>query len=127
MLGPIETVTVKVAFSGSAAATFSPATVSRLLREGAARAVRRTRAGELKPLVFERPYRVRFCLRRQYARDEWVRTTIGRFEGLVADGGEGCLPTRRRPPKRSATCSTGSNGRCSSHDRQRVGNGGPLR
>lgn len=91
MLGPIETVTVKTAFSGSAAATLSPARVHRLLHDAAANAVRRTRRGELKPLVFEKPYRVRLCLRRQYARDEWVRTTIGRFEGMVPDGAEGCF------------------------------------
>lgn len=91
MLGPIEVVTVKTAFSGSAAATLSPARVNRMLHDAAANAVRRARAGELKPLVFEKPYRVRMCLRRQYARDEWVRTTIGRFEGVVADGEPGCF------------------------------------
>lgn len=91
MLGPIETVTVKTAFSGSAAAVVSPARVHRMLHEAAARAVRRARAGELKPLVFTQPYQVRICLRRGYARDEWVRTTVGRFAGMVADGQEGCF------------------------------------
>lgn len=91
MLGPIETVTVKIAFSGSAAATLSPARVNRMLHEAAARAVRRARSGELKPLSFQKPYRVRICLRRGYARDEWVRTTVGRFEGMVADGQPGCF------------------------------------
>ena len=91
MLGPIETVTVKTAVSGSAAIALSPARVHQLLRAGAERAVRRAKAGALKPLVFEKPYRVRLCLRRQYARDEWVRTTVGRFEGMMADGGEGCF------------------------------------
>jgi D-amino peptidase len=91
MLGPIETVTVKTAFSGSAAAVHSPARVHGLLRAASARAVRRTMAGELKPLVFERPYRIRICLRRGYARDEWVRSTVDALEGMVADGQVGCF------------------------------------
>jgi len=91
MLGPIEAVVVKTAFSGSAAAVQSPARVSQLLHDAAARAVRRARSGELRPLTFARPYQVRFCLRRGYARDEWIRTTVSRFEGVVPDGGEGCF------------------------------------
>ncbi len=90
MLGPIETVTVKIAMSGSAAIGLSPARVQQQLRAAAERAVRRTKAGALKPLVLEKPYRVRLCLRRQYARDEWVRTTVGKFDGVSADGAEGC-------------------------------------
>jgi D-amino peptidase len=91
MLGPLETVTVKTAFSRSAAAVLPPATVHRLLRRAAARAVRRVKAGELRPLVMEKPYRVRFCLRRSYAADDWVRETVGRLEGVSADGGPGCF------------------------------------
>ncbi len=68
MLGPLETVTVKTVFSRSAAAVLPPATVHRLLRQAAARAVRRVRAGELRPLAMEKPYRVRFCLRRSFTR-----------------------------------------------------------
>jgi D-amino peptidase len=90
MLGPIEAVTVKTVFSRSAAAVKPPAVVNRELRAAAARAVRRTRAGQLKPLVLEKPYRVRLCLRRNYAEDDWVRETIGRFDGVKADGGKGC-------------------------------------
>ncbi|HPF62320.1 MAG: M55 family metallopeptidase [Gemmatimonadetes bacterium] len=91
MLGPIETVTVKTAFSGSAAAVLPPARVHRMLHDAAERAVRRARAGELKPLTFAAPYRVRLCLRRGYARDEWVRTTVGTFGGMTPDGAEGCF------------------------------------
>lgn len=89
MLGPIETVTVKIVYSRSAAAGLPPAQVHRLLRAGAARAVRRVRSGELKPLALSRPYQVRFCLRRSY--DDWVRTTVGRLSGVRADGGPGCF------------------------------------
>lgn len=91
MLGPLETVTVKTAFSRSAAAVLPPAMVNRELRAAAARAVRRTRSGELKPLVLEKPYTVRLCLRRNYAEDDWVRETVGRFTGVRADGGKGCF------------------------------------
>lgn len=89
MLGPLETVTVKTVFSRSAAAVLPPATVHRMLRQAAARAVRRVRTGELKPLVMEKPYRVRFCLRRSY--DDWVRETVGRLDGVSPDGGNGCF------------------------------------
>lgn len=91
MLGPLETVTVKTAFSRSAAATLSPAAVHRELRLAAARAVRRVRSGALRPLVLEKPYKVRFCLRRNYAMDDWVRETVGQFDGVTADGGKGCF------------------------------------
>lgn len=87
MLGPIETVTTKVAYSRSAAASRSPAQVHRLLEAAAERAVRRARAGELKPLRLRAPYQVRFCLRRSY--DEWVRSTVGRLAGVRTEG-PGC-------------------------------------
>jgi D-amino peptidase len=91
MLGPIETVTVKTVFSRSAAATLSPATVHRMLRAAAARAVRRVKAGQIRPLAIEKPYRVRFCLRRSFTEDDWVRETIGRLDGVRSDGGPGCF------------------------------------
>jgi D-amino peptidase len=91
MLGPLETVTVKTVFSRAAAATLPPATVHRMLRAAASRAVRRTRAGELRPLAMEKPDRVRLCLRRQFVRDEWVLATVGRLEGMRPDGGAGCF------------------------------------
>jgi D-amino peptidase len=91
MLGHLETVTVKTAFSRSAAAVLPPATVHRLLRAAAARAVRRVRSGEIRPLVLERPYRVRFCLRRSFAADDWVRETVARLDGVRPDDGAGCF------------------------------------
>ena len=91
MLGPLETVTVKTVFSRSAAAVLPPATVHRMLRQAAARAVRRVKAGELHPLQLDKPYRVRFCLRRSFTEDNWVRETVGRLEGVSADGGRGCF------------------------------------
>lgn len=92
MLGPIETVTTKIATSRSSAITLPVARVSRELHEAAARAVRRTRAGELRPLALERPYRVRFCMRRSY--DDWVVGQVRKLEGLTRDGGERCFAYR---------------------------------
>jgi D-amino peptidase len=91
MLGPIETVTVKTVFSRSAAATLPPATVHRMLRAAAARAVRRVKARQIRPLAIEKPYLVRFCLRRSFTEDDWVRETIGRLDGVRSDGGRGCF------------------------------------
>lgn len=59
-------VTVKVALGGAAAITHSPAKVQAMLAEGAREAVRRTRAGELKPFTLTKPYQVAFTLRRSY-------------------------------------------------------------
>lgn len=89
MLGPIEVVTTKIATGRSSAITFPVARVNREIHDAAARAVRRTRAGELQPLVLERPYRVRFCMRRSY--DDWVRAQVAKLEGATPDGGEGCF------------------------------------
>ena len=91
MLGPLETVTVKTVFSRSAAAVLPHTKVHRLLRQAAARAVRRVKAGELRPLKMEKPYRVRFCLRKSFTEDNWVRETIGRLEGVSVDGERGCF------------------------------------
>jgi D-amino peptidase len=91
MLGPLETVTVKTAFSRSAAAVLPPATVHRQLREAAARAVRRVKAGKLRPLKTSKPYQVRFCLRQSFTKDDWVRETVGRLEGVSANGSRGCF------------------------------------
>jgi D-amino peptidase len=91
MLGPIETVTVKTVFSRAAAAALSPVRVQGLLRAAAGRAVRRVRNHELKPLQLERPYQVRFCLRRSFTADDWIRETVGRFEGVRAEEAPGCF------------------------------------
>lgn len=91
MVGPLETVTVKTAFSRSAAAVLAPGTVQRLLRQAANRAVRRVRAGQLRPFTMEKPYRVRFCLRRSFREDQWVRETVGRLDGVTSSGERGCF------------------------------------
>lgn len=91
MLGPIETVTTKVAFSRSAAAGKSFPEVHAELKAASATAVKKAKAGQYKPLVLDKPYNVKFCLRRSYAEDEWVRTTIGKFEGVTAEGDPGCF------------------------------------
>lgn len=59
-------VTTKIALGGAAAITFSPAEVRRRTEEGAREAVRRVRAGELRPFTLARPYRVEFALRGSY-------------------------------------------------------------
>ena len=92
MLGPIELVTVKTAVSRSAAITLPPATVHRMLRNAATRAVRRVRSGEIKPLRIAAPYEVRFCLRSSY--DDWTRETVGKLSGVEAGTGSGCFVYR---------------------------------
>ena len=59
-------IVTKRAVGHSAAITYSPARVRRMLQTGAAAAVRRERRGEFKPFTMERPYRVEFALRRSY-------------------------------------------------------------
>src|SRR5882724_10834937 len=59
-------VVVKQAVGRSAAITYSPAKVRRMLQTAAAEAVRRERRGDFKPLTMERPYRVEFKLRQTY-------------------------------------------------------------
>lgn len=89
MLGPIETVTTKIAMSRSAGAGFAPAHVQAELRAAAARAVRRVRAGDLKPLRLARPYQVRFCMRASY--DPWFVGQVRALKGLRADRGDRCF------------------------------------
>ena len=59
-------IVTKRAVGRSAAITYSPAKVRRMLQTGAAEAVRRERRGDFKPFTLERPYRVEFTLRRSY-------------------------------------------------------------
>lgn len=59
-------IVTKRALGRSAAITYSPAKVRRMLQAGAAEAVRRERQGEFKPFTLPRPYRVEFTLRRSY-------------------------------------------------------------
>src|SRR5215216_2176700 len=55
-------IVVKQAVGRSAAITYSPAKVRRMLRAAAAEAVRRELRGAFKPFTMERPYRVDFKL-----------------------------------------------------------------
>jgi D-amino peptidase len=89
MVGPLETVTTKIAESRSAAAAFSPARVHAEIRAAAARAVRGVRAGRIKPLKLAAPYQVRFCLRRSY--DPWYVGQVAKLDGVRPDGGDRCF------------------------------------
>ncbi len=59
-------IVTKRAVGRSAAITYSPAHVRKMLEDGAKEAVRRERAGEFKPFTMSRPYTVAFKLRRSY-------------------------------------------------------------
>jgi D-amino peptidase len=59
-------IVTKIAVGRSAAITYSPARVQRMLEDGAREAVRRERAGDFAPFTMSRPYRVEFTLRRSY-------------------------------------------------------------
>lgn len=59
-------VVVKKAVGRSAAITYSPERVRRMLQTAAAEAVRRERRGDFKPFTMERPYTVDFMLRRSF-------------------------------------------------------------
>ena len=59
-------IVTKRAVGRSAAITYSPAKVRRMLQTGAAEAVRRERRDDFKPFTLERPYRVEFTLRHSY-------------------------------------------------------------
>jgi len=89
MVPGVETVVVKIATSRSSAMTLAPAVAHRMIREGAARAVRRVRSGQIRPLTFERPYRVRFCLRRTY--EPWVVEETARIRNVTREGTGRCF------------------------------------
>ncbi len=59
-------VVVKYAVGRNAAITFSPTVVRRMVADSAAVAVRRARAGQLRPFTMTKPYTVEFSLRRSY-------------------------------------------------------------
>jgi D-amino peptidase len=59
-------IVTKRAVGHSAAITYSPAKVRRMLQAGALEAVRRERRGDFKPLIMERPYKVEFKLRKSF-------------------------------------------------------------
>jgi D-amino peptidase len=72
-------VVTKRAVGRSAAITYSPARVRRLLQAGAAEAVRREQRGDFKPFALERPYRVEFKLRESFS-DSIVQAVAGLSE-----------------------------------------------
>ncbi len=72
-------VMVKRAVGRSAAITYSPAKVRRMLQTAAAEAVRRERRGDFKPFTMERPYRVEFKIRQSYP-DSMVKGVAGLSE-----------------------------------------------
>jgi D-amino peptidase len=59
-------IVTKRAVGRSAAITYSPAKVRKMLQAGAEEAVRRERRGDFAPFRLDRPYRVEFMLRRSY-------------------------------------------------------------
>ena len=59
-------IVTKRAVGRSAAITYSPARVRRMLQAGAAEAVRRERRGDFKPFTMKSPYVVNFKLRQSY-------------------------------------------------------------
>lgn len=65
--GDFVAVVTKRAVGRAAAITYSPARVRQLLQAGAAEAVRRERAGQIRPFTMAKPYRVAFTLRSSYA------------------------------------------------------------
>ena len=69
-------IVTKRAVGRSAAITYSPARVRRMLQTGAAQAVKRELRGDFKPFTMERPYRVEFALRRTFA-DSIVQAVAG--------------------------------------------------
>jgi D-amino peptidase len=83
-------VTTKIALGGAAAITFSPAEVQRRHEEGAHEAVRRARAGALRPFTLATPYRVEFTLRRSYPDSVLTgMTRVASDWGLEATGPRG--------------------------------------
>lgn len=80
-------IVTKRAVGRSAAITYSPTRVRRMLQTGAAEAVRRELRGDFKPFTLERPYTVEFKLRRSYA-DSIVKTVAGLKEFKLEPTGE---------------------------------------
>jgi D-amino peptidase len=80
-------VVVKKAVGRSAAITYSPARVRRMLQTAAAEAVRRERRGDFKPFTLERPYTVDFTLRRSFP-DTVVASVAGLSEFRLEKTGD---------------------------------------
>lgn len=73
-------VVVKKAIGRSAAITYSPVRVRRMLEEAAAEAVRREKNGDFAPFTMDKPYRVDFTLRATYPED--YVTGVERLRGF---------------------------------------------
>ena len=80
-------IVTKRAVGHSAAITYSPVKVRRMLQAGAAEAVRREQRGDFKPFTLDRPYRVEFALRRTYP-DSIVKAVAGLAEFKLEKTGE---------------------------------------
>lgn len=76
-------VVVKRAVGRSAAITYSPARVRRMLDSAAALAVRREMQGDFKPFTLEKPYRVEFTLRRSFP--ETVVNAVAALPGFTLE------------------------------------------
>jgi D-amino peptidase len=76
-------VVVKRAVGRSAAITYSPARVRRMLDSAAAEAVRRELRGDFKPFTMERPYRVEFMLRRSFS--DSIVTAVARLADFALE------------------------------------------
>ena len=72
-------IVTKRAVGRSAAITYSPARVRRMLQAGAAEAVRREHRGDFRPFTLDRPYRVEFKLRESFP-DSIVQAVAGLSE-----------------------------------------------
>ena len=80
-------VVVKKAVGRSAAITYSPARVRRMLQTAAAEAVRRERRGDFQPLTMDRPYTVDLTLRRSFS-DSVVTSVAGLTEFKLEKTGD---------------------------------------
>jgi D-amino peptidase len=80
-------IVTKRAVGRSAAITYSPAKVRRMLQNGAADAVKRELRGDFKPFTMERPYRVEFALRLSFA-DSIVQAVAGLQEFKLGRKGD---------------------------------------
>jgi D-amino peptidase len=72
-------IVTKRAVGRTAAITYSPLKVRRMLQAGAAEAVRRELKGDFKPFTLEKPYQIEFTLRKSYP-DSVVESIAGLTE-----------------------------------------------
>jgi D-amino peptidase len=77
-------VTTKIALNSNSAITQSPTRVRQLLEEGAREAVKRERAGEIKPFTLPKPYTVEFTMRSSYP--QAMIDKVDQLEGLEKTG-----------------------------------------